>query len=71
MKPFLFKWLTAVFAGALLSSIVSMMAVFVGSQGVDLRDLLELQVILAPIAAAAATQPWLCATPPSAWPKLN
>lgn len=54
MKPFLFKWLTAVFAVALLSSIVSMMATFVGSQGADLQDLLALQVVLAPIAVTVA-----------------
>jgi glucan phosphoethanolaminetransferase (alkaline phosphatase superfamily) len=54
VKPFLFKWLTAVFAVTLLSSIVSMMATFVGSQGVDLQDLLELQVVLTLIAVAVA-----------------
>lgn len=54
MKPFLFKWLTAVFAVALLSSIVSMMATFVGSQGADLQDLLALQVVLAQIAVTVA-----------------
>jgi hypothetical protein len=45
---FLFKWLKVTLAVALLSSIVSMMAAFAGSEGIDLRDLLELQVLLLP-----------------------
>jgi hypothetical protein len=36
------------FAVALLSNIVSMMAAFVGSEGIDLQNLLELQVLLVP-----------------------
>ena len=46
----LFKWLTAVFAVMLASSIVSMMAAFVGSEGADLQDLLKLQAVLVPVA---------------------
>lgn len=53
MRTFLLKWLTAVFAVMLVSSLVSMMAVFVGSEGEDLRDLMVLQAILIPLAAAA------------------
>lgn len=48
--PGIFKWLTAVFAVMLASSIVSMMAAFVGSEGADFQDLLKLQVLLVPIA---------------------
>lgn len=48
----MFKWLTLIFAVALVSSFVSMMAAFVGSQGVDLKDLLVLQTVLVPLAIA-------------------
>jgi hypothetical protein len=54
MKSFLFKWLTIVFAVMLLSSFVSMMAAFVGSEGTDLRDLMILQTALIPLAIVAA-----------------
>jgi uncharacterized membrane protein len=47
-----FKWLTAVFATTLASSIVSMMAAFVGSEGADLQDLLKLQAAMVPISIA-------------------
>lgn len=50
MKSLLLKWLTVAFAIALLGSMVSMMAAFVGSRGDDLRQLLILQVALVPIA---------------------
>lgn len=50
MKSFLFKWLTVAFAIALLGSMVSMMAAFVGSRGDDLRQLLILQMALVPLA---------------------
>lgn len=50
LKSLILKWLTLVFAIALLGSIVSMMASFVGSQGGDLRDLLVLQMALIPFA---------------------
>lgn len=52
MKLFLFKWLAVAFATALLSSFVSMMAAFVGSEGADLRDLLVLQTALIPLGLA-------------------
>jgi hypothetical protein len=48
----LFKWLTAAFAVMLVSSLVSMMAAFVGSQGADLQDLLKLQAVLVPVSIA-------------------
>ena len=48
----LFKWLTAIFAVMLASSIVSMMAAFVGSRGADFQDLLKLQAVLVPISIA-------------------
>lgn len=48
----LFKWLTAIFAVMMASSIVSMMAAFVGSQGADLQDLLKLQAVLVPVSIA-------------------
>ena len=48
----LFKWLTAIFAVMLASSLVSMMAAFVGSQGADFQDLLRLQAILVPVSIA-------------------
>ena len=48
----LFKWLTAAFAVMLASSLVSMMAAFVGSHGVDLQDLLKLQAVLVPVSIA-------------------
>lgn len=48
----LFKWLTAAFAVMLASSLVSMMAAFVGSQGEDLQDLLKLQAVLVPVSIA-------------------
>lgn len=54
MKPLLFKWLTIAFTTMLLSSFLSMMAVFVGSEGGDLRDLIVLQAFLIPAALAAA-----------------
>jgi hypothetical protein len=47
-----FKWLTAAFAVMLASSLVSMMAGFVGSQGADLQDLLKLQAALVPVSIA-------------------
>lgn len=46
------KWLTVVFALVMVSSFVSMMASFVGSEGEDLRDLLILQTGLIPAALA-------------------
>jgi|GEM_PF-2485049 len=49
MKASLLKWLTASFAVVLVSSIVSMMATFVGSEGGDLRDLLVLQLAVLPV----------------------
>ncbi|MEX2122984.1 MAG: hypothetical protein WD795_03755 [Woeseia sp.] len=52
MRAFLFKWLTVVFAVTLISSFVSMMAAFVGSEGADLRDLIILQTVLIPLAVA-------------------
>lgn len=48
----LFKWLTAIFAVMLASSLVSMMAAFVGSQGADFQDLLKLQAVLVPVSIA-------------------
>lgn len=45
----LFKGLMAVFAVTLASSMVSMMAAFVGSEGADLQDLLKLQTVLVPV----------------------
>lgn len=54
MKVFWFKWLTAVFAVVLMSSFVSMMASFIGSEGNDLRDLLILQTGLIPLAMIVA-----------------
>lgn len=48
MKASVLKWLTASFAVVLASSIVSMMASFVGSEGGDLRDLLVLQLAAIP-----------------------
>lgn len=45
----LFKWLTAGFAVTLASSLVSMMAAFVGSRGADFQDLLKLQAVLVPV----------------------
>ncbi|MGH8168436.1 MAG: hypothetical protein ACREQ1_14440, partial [Woeseiaceae bacterium] len=48
MNVSLFKWLSVVFSAMLLSSFVSMMAAFVGSEGADLRDLVILQTILIP-----------------------
>lgn len=42
------KWLTIAFGVILISSFVSMMAAFVGSDGDDLRDLLVLQIALIP-----------------------
>ena len=51
--PFLFKWLTIVFAGVLLSSMVSMVGAFFGWLGSDLRDLLLLQLLTIPVAIAA------------------
>ncbi len=48
MKASVFKWMTASFAVVLASSIVSMMASFVGSEGGDLRDLLILQLVVIP-----------------------
>ena len=51
----IFKWLTAVFAVMLASSIVSIMAAFVGSEGADFQDLLKLQVLLVPLAVAVVT----------------
>lgn len=59
MKSLLFKWLTVAFAIALLGSMVSMMAAFVGSQGDDLRQLLILQMVLVPFAVLVVL--W-CAT---------
>lgn len=53
MRTLLFKWLTAILAVMLVSSFVSMMAAFVGSEGEDLRDLMVLQAILIPLAVAA------------------
>lgn len=48
MKASVLKWLSASFAVILASSIVSMMASFVGSEGGDLRDLLVLQLVVIP-----------------------
>lgn len=53
MTSFAFKWLTVVFAAVLLSSFVSMMAAFFGSEGGDLRELMVLQALLIPVAIAA------------------
>lgn len=50
---FLFKWLTIIFAGVLLSSMVSMVGAFFGWLGSALRDLLLLQLFMIPIAIAA------------------
>jgi hypothetical protein len=52
--PFLFKWLTIVFAGVLLSSMFSMIGAFFGWLGSDLRDLLLLQLFMIPVAIAAS-----------------
>jgi hypothetical protein len=38
MQTFIFKWLTAVFAVMLVSSLISMMAAFIGSEGEDERQ---------------------------------
>ena len=50
---FVFKWLTIVFAGVLLSSMVSMVGAFFGWLGSDLRDLLLLQLFMIPFAIIA------------------
>lgn len=50
MNILVFKWLTVTFCIVLISSFVSMMAAFVGSEGEDLRDLLRLQIALVPFA---------------------
>lgn len=42
------KWLTVAFAALLASSFLSMMAVFSGATGDDLRDLLNLQTTSIP-----------------------
>lgn len=47
------KWLTIAFAVLLGSSLLSMMAVFSGSTGDDLRDLLSLQTAAIPVAVIA------------------
>ncbi|HEX7061697.1 MAG TPA: hypothetical protein VF200_06980 [Woeseiaceae bacterium] len=49
------KWLTLAFAVLLASSLLSMMAVFSGSTGGDLSDLLNLQTVSVPVAVAATT----------------
>ncbi len=54
MQTSLLKWLTLAFAVLLGSSLLSMMAVFSGSTGEDLRDLLSLQTAAVPVAVAAA-----------------
>lgn len=54
MPTSLLKWLTVSFAVLLGSSLLSMMAVFSGSTGEDLRDLLRLQTAAVPVALAAA-----------------
>lgn len=54
MQAFLLKWLTIAFAVLLGSSLLSMMAVFSGSSGDDLRDLLLLQAAAIPVAIGAA-----------------
>lgn len=53
MQTFLLKWLTIAFAVLLASSLLSMMAVFSGSTGSDLRDLLNLQAAAIPVAIVA------------------
>jgi glucan phosphoethanolaminetransferase (alkaline phosphatase superfamily) len=52
MNVTLLKWLSVAFSAMLLSSLVSMMAAFVGSEGADLRDLVILQTILIPFAVS-------------------
>lgn len=50
LNVFLYKWLAVIFAAVLLSSLVSMMGAFLGSEGNDLRDLMILQTALIPVA---------------------
>lgn len=54
MKPFVLKSLAVTFAVIVVSSFVSMMGAFLGSQGGDLRDLLLVQTVLVPLSLAAA-----------------
>lgn len=54
MSSFLFKWLSITFAGALLSSMMTMVAAFFGWMGSDdVRDLLLLQALSVPAAIVA------------------
>jgi hypothetical protein len=53
MPILVLKGLTVTFCAVLISSVVSMMATFVGSEGEDLRDLLILQIALVPFAIIA------------------
>lgn len=50
MNIVVLKGLTVTFCAVLISSFISMMAAFVGSEGDDLRDLLILQIVLIPFA---------------------
>lgn len=54
MTESLLKWLTIVFATLLVSTMLSMMAVFSGATGNDLNDLLDLQTVAIPVALASA-----------------
>jgi hypothetical protein len=54
MKPFILKYLAVAFGAIVVSAFVSMMGAFLGSRGGDLRDLLLVQVVVAPLSLGVA-----------------